>query len=81
MTATPEQFEALQAFTHRKISELGSEISDGQIGRSPIQWGQNQACDFCEYRRDCPFDERLPGNACRKVEKMNAAEFWEKIDQ
>lgn len=80
LTATPEQFESLRSFTHRKIRELGSGIGRGQIPQTPVQWGQSRACDFCEYRSACPFDERLPGSQCRRVEKMSAAEFWEKID-
>ncbi len=79
-TATPEQFETLKEFTHTKISELGGGISAGKIAQNPVQWGQNHACEFCEYRRACPFDERLPGQELRRVEKMNAAEFWEKIE-
>ncbi len=80
LTATPEQFEALQEFTHEKIREIGGGIAEGKIAQSPMQWGQNGACDFCEYRRACPFDDRLPGQECRRVEKMSSAEFWEKIE-
>ncbi len=81
LTASPEQFELLKEFTHKKIRELGEDIGGGRIAQKPVQWGQNQACDFCEFRQACPFDERLPGQECRHVEKMNAAEFWEKIEK
>ena len=81
LTASPEQFELLKEFTHKKIRELGEDIGGGRIAQKPVQWGQNQACDFCEFKRACPFDERLPGQECRQVEKMNAAEFWEKIEK
>ena len=70
----------LKEFTHAKIRELGEGIGNGRIAQEPVQWGQNQACDFCEFRRACPFDARMPGQGCRQVEKMNTAEFWEKIE-
>lgn len=81
LTASPEQFELLKEFTHEKIREIGESIGSGKIPQTPMMWGQNQACDFCEFRKACPFDERLPGQECRRMEKMNAAEFWEKIDK
>ena len=81
LSATPEQFAMLKEFTHEKIRELGEGIGGGNIAQSPVQWGQNQACDFCEFRRACPFDEHLPGQEYRSVEKMSAADFWEKIEK
>ena len=81
LTATPEQFETLREFTHQKIRKLGGGIAGGRIAQEPVDWGQKQACDFCGYRRACPFDARLPGQEYRRVEKMNAAEFWEKIEK
>ena len=81
LTATEDQFEILKEFTHQKIRELGGDIAEGKIAQKPVQWGQNQACDFCEYRRACPFDSRLPGREYRRVEKMNSEEFWERIEK
>lgn len=80
-TATPEQFEALQEFTHKKIRQLSGDIGAGHIEQSPVQLGQNKTCDFCEFRQACPFDEGLPGQKVRRVEKMNAEQFWEKIKE
>ena len=81
LTASPEQFEALQEFTHKKIRQLSCDIGDGHIEQSPVKLGQNKVCDYCEFRRACPFDESLPGQECRRVEKMSAEQFWEKIEE
>lgn len=81
LTATPEQFEALQEFTHKKIRQLSGDIGEGHIEQSPVQMGQTKACDYCEFKRACPFDEGLPGQECRRIEKMSAEQFWEKIEE
>lgn len=78
-TATAEQFEALKEFTHEKIAELASGMQMGRITRQPVETGDYQACQYCEYKNACPFDEKLPGNNFRKIENLKDSDFWQKI--
>lgn len=78
-TASALQFEQIKEFTHRKIRALAQEMSTGSITQEPVQLGQKTACSFCEYRKACPFDERLPGYEVRKAEKLSAEEFWDRL--
>ncbi|MCI8633213.1 MAG: hypothetical protein HFE64_07020 [Lachnospiraceae bacterium] len=78
-TASAAQFEQIKKFTHRKVRELAQDMSTGKIAQEPVQLGQKTACSFCEYRRACPFDERLPGYETRRAQKLSAEEFWERL--
>lgn len=78
-TASFEQFEQLKHFTHHKIQKLAQGMSEGRIDQEPVQLGQRAACDFCEYRNACPFDERVPGYEVRQIDKISSEEFWEKL--
>ena len=80
-TASAAQFEQIKKFTRRKVRELAQDMSTGKIAQQPVQLGQKTACSFCEYRRACPFDERLPGYETRRAQKLSAEEFWERLAQ
>lgn len=80
---TPEQFEQLQDFVHRKIAGMAGEIKRGCVDRSPvnISSGQNQdPCSTCEYRKACPYDPAIPGTKTRKLESVNQTEFWNRLE-
>lgn len=45
-----------------KAGELASQIKDGIIPKNPEKDGQRTACDFCEFKDVCRFDEKYGKN-------------------
>ena len=78
-TATADQFEVLQEFIHRKIGELAENMKAGRIEQKPVRTGDKLSCEQCEYKRACPFDERMPGNQPKNTESLSNEAFWQRI--
>ena len=76
-----EDFENLQKQVNKIIRQISRSILKGDIDIKPYKYNKTTGCDYCEFKRACPFDEGLPGQECRRVEKMCAEQFWEKIEE
>lgn len=76
-----EQLAALRLFTHRKIAEVAQQMEEGHIEAQPVKLGTDAACQYCEYRLACPFDDKLSRSGYRRLPKMNMQEFWEAIEE
>ncbi|MBQ9437192.1 MAG: hypothetical protein IJU50_02570, partial [Lachnospiraceae bacterium] len=57
--------ELVTAFAKKKIESLGQAIIEGKIPLSPLDFGGMLPCGYCEFRRACGFDARLPGCEAR----------------
>ena len=81
---TPEQFEQLQDFVHRKIAGMAENIRQGHIERSPVNVSSGAGqdpCAACEFRRACPYDPEIPGTLSRKLESVSQKEFWSRLEE
>ncbi len=78
-TASPQQFEDLSAFVHRKMQELGRQMLEGGIAPVPYQRKQRTACDYCGFRAVCGFDEKIPGTHTKRLREYGQEEIWEKL--
>lgn len=77
--AGPERMGALESYVNQKIERLTSELCSGNVAANPwYKSGQENACALCDYREACMFDEWI--DCLRPVEKLNAAQAWEKIE-
>lgn len=74
-----EDLERLQRFTQLKLKELGDAIIDGDITARPSKEQTRTACDYCDYKSICQFDEKLPGYDYREIEEADQATVLEKI--
>lgn len=68
-----ESFVQIQKFAADKIKEAGNEIMQGRISISPYRRKKETACDFCEFREICHFDERI--DQYRNLEEKKAKEL------
>lgn len=64
-----------------KISEIGGDILRGNIDITPIHTGTRKACDYCPYKGICQFDQKICGNAYRRIKKYKDNEVLEKISE
>ena len=78
---TEEQFQSLSSYVRRKIKNMGEEIFSGSTEINPYEKGQKRACDFCEYRFVCGFDERLAGYEYHRLKDLKPEDIWKMIDE
>lgn len=80
VTATDtEGFEKLIAFAYKKLEEEAAEIYHGAAGVNPYRKGKKTACEFCNYRQICGFDNRLTEYSYRNLPELLETEIWNKI--
>lgn len=77
--ATREQFAVLSSYVNRKIRSIGRKILDGNVEINPYQMRKRTACDFCQYRGICGFDERIPGYHFRNLAALEGEEIWRRM--
>lgn len=74
--ASLKQFEVMERYTTKKITQLGQEIINGGAEVNPYKLGDKTACDYCDFRGICGFDTKLPGNTYRNLKKYEKEEVW-----
>ena len=76
-----ETFRLMLDFTDHKIQELMRQISDGEIGVTPVQMegDKNDSCTFCAYKGICRMDARIPGYEMKKLEPVSEEKIEEEM--
>ncbi|MDO4523116.1 MAG: helicase-exonuclease AddAB subunit AddB [Eubacteriales bacterium] len=76
---TTEQFHQLTSFVHRKMTETGRRIMEGEIAPIPYERGGRTGCDYCIYRSICRLDRRIPGTGVHRLKEYPQEELWRRI--
>jgi ATP-dependent helicase/nuclease subunit B len=76
---SPEDFEALTAYSRSQMNRFGAEILGGHIEVSPYYMGRKTGCDYCIYSSICGFDPRQTEDCYRELEQMHDEEIWTRI--
>ncbi|MDO5293576.1 MAG: helicase-exonuclease AddAB subunit AddB [bacterium] len=76
-TVSNASFKAMCEFVMDKVKDYGNEIIDGGIKLEPYKMGTRTACDYCDYKGICGFDQKLPGSEYRKLIKYKEDEVFE----
>ena len=69
-------------FVHEKTGKFGKEILDGAIELNPYKKSdsnESKACDYCDYKSVCGFDQNLAGAKYRLLYKNDPEDVWENI--
>lgn len=77
--ASGEELQGMMNYVERLTTEIGERIYEGNIDISPMKRGKKSACDFCNYRSICRFDEKIPGYRERNDKKADADEIRAKV--
>ena len=72
-------FQALMNRTLKKAGEHLDGIRAGQANVAPSQFRQQNACQYCDWRDICQFDERLDGRCVRRFESIRADEVLKRL--
>ena len=79
---TAERLGKLEKHTRRILAQVAAELAAGNIAADPFWRGpQQNACQYCDYAAACQFREGRGGDRKRWFPKVEAGEFWEKLDQ
>lgn len=69
------------SYVRRSISRMGMEMLEGNIAAAPYEKGGRTACDFCDYRAVCGFDETQPEYHYRRLKEFDREEFLRLIQE
>lgn len=72
------QFGRLARYTQKKLLEMGRALRQGRCEADPYQYNNRDACEWCDYRAACRFDESA-GDQKRVLRKLDNEEVWERI--
>ncbi len=73
------QFAQAMTYVRESMGKMGSEMLAGNIAILPYEKGDRTACDFCDYRAVCGFDETQPGFHYRRLHDFGREEFLRRI--
>ncbi|MGZ9585005.1 helicase-exonuclease AddAB subunit AddB [Paenibacillus marinisediminis] len=79
--ATKEQWDTLRTTARQVIQQIGTRITNGDVGIEPYRMGTSKACDFCSYKPVCQFDELIEGNQYNQLPRLSKDEAWIKIQE
>lgn len=70
-TASEEQINNFLEYTERMAKRIGGKVMDGDISISPLISSFANACQYCNFRSICHFDEKMPGYKSRDGKSAN----------
>ncbi len=73
------EFDALAAYTMKKLREAGEKVLSGDVEVSPFHVKNKSACAFCPYGDVCGFDVKLGRFAYRELD--DTISFMKEMEQ
>ena len=62
-----EEFARVRARLYEILAKIGDEITKGEISANPYMHKDDTACDWCEYRSVCAFDDVRGNDTLREL--------------
>ena len=60
------------------VSKIGDELSLGEVSPNPYVNKSHTACDWCDYKSVCAFDEKRTDDSMRELIEIRASDILEK---
>ena len=83
LTASSEQIDQLGYFVNRRIEMLADGWMSGDISKNPYLYIKDSkrrtACDFCDYKGICRFDEKLESCQYHRLMELKAETVWKRV--
>ena len=73
---TRAQLDFLEKHLGAVLGEMKRELAAGAIECTPYTRAARDACEYCDYRALCRFDELSPGDRKRELETVGAKKFY-----
>ncbi len=77
--ATQEQFASLTQYVRQTVKQISERMLDGEIDISPYVQGPILACQMCDYKSVCQYDQFNEGNTQRLLAKLKNNQIWEML--
>jgi ATP-dependent helicase/nuclease subunit B len=77
--ATREEWSLLQSHVRQTIRQIGTRITNGEVGVEPYRMGDKVACTFCNYKSICEFDPLFAGNGYRVLQPRSNEQVWQAL--
>lgn len=74
-----EQIDEAISYARESMGRMGKEMLAGNIAAEPYEKGNRTACDFCDYKAVCGFDETQSGYQYRRLRDFDKDEFLRRI--
>ncbi len=74
-----EQIDEAISYARESMGKMGKEMLAGNIAAEPYEKGNRTACDFCDYKAVCGFDETQSGYQYRRLRDFDKDEFFRRI--
>ena len=69
-----EQFKKLLSECEKTLKEIGTHISEGYIPIKPYRYGKKNACEYCDYKSVCLFDDKM--HSYNNIKKLKKDEYF-----
>lgn len=76
-----ENLRVVSDYVNHKIQSLSTGILSGGIEKNPYEYKEQKACDYCQYKEVCTFDEGMEGYHFRQIEKEDEAQLLKKMEE
>lgn len=77
--ASLEEFQGMCHHVERMAETLGKEMMEGNIAIEPYALGVKTACDYCQYRSICKFEDGAGRNSFRRLQAREAGEILREL--
>jgi ATP-dependent helicase/nuclease subunit B len=75
--ASTAEWDLLRGHVREELQQIGSLITEGEVGIAPYRLNGQIPCTFCAYRSVCQFDPQYDGNGYRQLSAMGKDETWQ----
>lgn len=80
--ATAAQLGRLGRYVDRLLHAITREVRDGVIDADPCCHDETDSvCQFCDWAPACHFEDGRGGDRLHYIQKVTAAEFFDKLDE
>lgn len=78
-TASNKHFYALSQYVNHLLKQYGQEILEGIVEKNPYELKGKTACEYCNYKGVCGFDNKIDKKQVRKLKSLSKDDVWRKI--
>lgn len=71
--------ETISSYVNWKIRDISRSILQGNIHKNPYEYKERNACEFCQYKEVCGFDEAGQGYSYHRIDDADEQEILKKM--
>jgi len=76
---TTEEFRTISGYVNKRSEEIRQAVMSGQTDAHPYEYGSQTACDYCQYRNICGFDQKIAGYEYRRLPSFDQEEVLRRM--